>query len=66
MALWDNPFLVVTDAINLVIGAVLEQEGRLVGYYSCKLNAAKENFSIYDKELLGVMSAFKHWKHFLY
>ena len=66
LASWDEPFKVVTDASNIAIGAVLQQQERPVAYYSKKLDSAQRNYSVYDKELLAVISALKHWKHFLY
>lgn len=66
MASWEEPFDVITDASNFAIGAVLQQDTRPVAYYSRKLNPAERNYSVYDKELLAVITALKHWKHFLY
>ena len=63
---WDDPFEVWTDASNIAIGAVLQQHGRPVAFISRKLNSAKRNYSVYDRELLTVIHALKHWKHFLY
>ena len=62
----NKPFEVITDASNIAIGAVLQQDSRPVAYFSKKLDAAQRNYSVYDKELLAVILALKHWKHFLY
>jgi hypothetical protein len=36
-----------------------------VGYYSATLNDAERNYDIYDLELLAVVNALEHWRHFL-
>ena len=36
-----------------------------VAYYSHKLLPAEMNYQIYDKELLAIACAFKHWLHYL-
>ena len=64
-ASWDEPFEVITDASNIAIGAVLQQDGRPVAFFSKKLDDAQRNYSVYDKELYAVLSALQHWKHFL-
>ena len=66
IASWDEPFEVVTDASNIAIGAVLQQQERPVAYFSKKLDSVQRNYSVYDKELFAVVSALKHWKHLLY
>ncbi|MCO5547633.1 hypothetical protein L7F22_001084 [Adiantum nelumboides] len=66
IASWEEPFEVITDASNITIGAVLQQDSRPVAFYSKKLDSAQRNYSVYDKELFVIISALKHWKHFLY
>ena len=66
LASWDEPFEVWTDASNIAIGAVLQQHSHPVAFLSRKLNSAEKNYSVYDKELLSVINALKHWKHFVY
>lgn len=62
--------VVEPDASDYAIGAVISQyddAGVLhpVAYYSRKLLPAEMNYQIYDKELLAIVSAFKHWRHYL-
>ena len=64
----DNLFL-VTDASNIAIVAVLEQgtEGhrRPLGFFSRKLNTPQQKYSTFDRELLAVHSAIRHFRHML-
>ena len=58
------------DASDSALGAVCSQyddEGRLhpVAFYSRKLLPAEMNYQIYDKELLAIVCAFKHSRHYL-
>ena len=64
----DNLFL-VTDASNIAIGAVLEQgtdgHRRPLGFFSRKLNTPQQKYSTFDRELLAVHSAIRHFRHML-
>ena len=37
-----------------------------VAYYSWKMILAELNYNIYNKELLGIVTALKEWRAFLY
>ena len=65
-----KPCIIEADACNYALGAVCSQyddEGRLhpIAFYSRKLLPAEMNYQIYDKELLAIVVAFKHWCHYL-
>ena len=64
-----NKLYLVTDASNIAIGAVLEQcnngHRQPLGFFSRKLNAPQRNYSTFDRELLAVHSAIRHFRHML-
>jgi RNase H-like domain found in reverse transcriptase/Reverse transcriptase (RNA-dependent DNA polymerase)/Integrase zinc binding domain/Retroviral aspartyl protease len=65
------PFVLQTDASDFAIGAVLSQKFSHssfplpVAYYSRKLLPAERNYTVHDKELLAIVAAFQHWRHYL-
>ena len=52
-----EPFVVRMDASNTHIGAVLEQSGQPVVYFSCKLSPTEYNYLVTDRELLAIFLA---------
>eukprot|EP00833_Pecoramyces_ruminatium_P004536 jgi/Orpsp1_1/1178568/evm.model.c7180000065884.1 len=67
---YDKPFFVEVDASNYAIGGVLSQYGddgalHPVYYYSKSLSKAEVNYSITEKELLAIKTAFVEWRHLL-
>ena len=66
-----RPFIVNTDASSVGVGAVLQQidtNGKLrpCAYFSKKLQPAETRYSTHEQEMLAIMLALKHWRHFLY
>ena len=57
-----------TDATNVAVGAILEQNfGQglsLVAFGSCKINNAETHYSAYEHELLGIVWALRQWRHY--
>ena len=49
-----KPFVVRMDASNTHIGAVLEQSGQPVAYFSHKLSPRECNYLVTDHELLAI------------
>ena len=64
-----KPFTVTSDASSRAIGAVLTQDhGRgqqPIAFFSRKLNPTELNFAAYELELLALIEALKHWRHYL-
>jgi len=59
-----------TDASDNAIGAVLEQRETNnswapIAYFSKQLSKAQKNYSTYDRELLAIYTAVKHFKYML-
>jgi len=66
----DREALLETDASDVAVGAVLLQladDGKLhpVEYYSRTMSPAEQNYNIYEKELMAIVDALKHWKNYL-
>ena len=57
--LWKGGLILGTYAIDMAIGFVLMQEGRVITYESKKLNNTELNYSVHEKELLAIIHALK-------
>jgi hypothetical protein len=54
------------DASGVGIGGVLMQDGKLVAYFSEKLQGSILNYSMYDKELYALVRSLETWCHYLW
>jgi len=66
----SKQFFVESDVSKWATGAVLQQldnNGDLkpCGYILHSLMATERNYSIYDREMLGIIRALQMWRHFL-
>jgi cleavage and polyadenylation specificity factor subunit 1 len=66
----DAEISLVTDASSSHIGAALQQKRRgqpwkPLGFFSCKLSAAEERYSAFDRELLAVYAGIQHFRYIL-
>ena len=65
LPVFDKLFEVECDASIVGIDAGLSQEGRPIAFYSEKLSATSQKWSIYELELYVVFRALKMWEHYL-
>lgn len=64
-----KPFVVMTDASDYGIGAVLQQDQgkglQPICFMSHKLNSAERNYPVHERELLAIVVALRTWRHLL-
>ena len=65
---FERQFIVTTDASDLAIGAILEQDFgpglQPIAFLSQKINTSDIHYSVYERELLGIVWAIGQWKHY--
>ncbi|GJR07842.1 retrotransposon protein, putative, ty1-copia subclass [Tanacetum coccineum] len=61
----QRPFKLETDASSYAMGAFLLRERETRGYHSKMFQGAQKNYPTYDKELLALHQAVKHWRCYL-
>jgi hypothetical protein len=61
----DATFELYTDASQVGVGAVLEQNGHPVCFESRKLTPAEKNYPVHELELLAVVHALRTFRHYL-
>jgi hypothetical protein len=67
------PFIVITYANELAVGAIIapttsilhSRTQRLIGCSTSKFKHAQINYSVHEKELMGVLLTVKKWNYFL-
>ncbi|KAL5017009.1 hypothetical protein ScPMuIL_006598, partial [Solemya velum] len=67
---FDQPFILDTDSSDHSSGAILSQlhegEEKVISFYSTTHSAPERKYSVTRKELLAVIKAIKHSRHYLY
>jgi len=67
---FSQPFVVTTDASKYAVGGILSQgpvgEDHPIAYTSRLLNAAEQNYSTIEKELLAIVYSVNHFRPYLY
>ncbi len=66
----EQPIRVETDASDFAMGAILSQPNaenmwHPCAYWSRKLVDREIRYKTHDKELLAIVDAFKHWRHYV-
>ena len=65
----EAPTSIITDASSCAVGAVLQQyinnQWCPVAYFSKKLKPSEAKYSTFNRELLAVYLAIKHFRHFI-
>lgn len=65
----DGKFSITTDASSIAVGAVLQQRRKgcwePLGFFSKKLTATEVKYSAFDRELLAIYLAIKHFRYFV-
>ena len=66
---WTAPFMLMCDASNYALGAVLAQKidklPRLIYYASKTLDAAQENYTTIEKKLLSIVFVLEKFRSYL-
>ena len=66
----EKEFILITDASSIAIGAILAQYDtcgklKIISAFSKKMDKAQTNYSVTDKELLGLVKSIDHYRHYL-
>lgn len=62
---FTKTFVIDTDACDVGVGAVLQQEGHPIAYMSKPLSIRNRGLSTYEKECLAVLMAVEQWRPYL-
>lgn len=60
-----KPFVIETDASEIGIGAILQQDGHPIAYVSKALGPKTQGLSTYEKESLAILLAIDQWKAYM-
>ncbi|XP_076944279.1 uncharacterized protein LOC143614842 [Bidens hawaiensis] len=62
---FSKTFVIETDASARGLGAVLMQDNHPIAFISKGISVKQQAFSVYEKELLAILLAVKHWHQYL-
>jgi hypothetical protein len=63
---FDAPFMVDCDASGAGFGAVLHQGAGPLAYFSRPFAARHLKLAAYERELIGLVQAVRHWRPYLW
>lgn len=63
---FKRQFIIECDASDMGIGAVLQQEGRPISFYSHTLALRYQKLPAYEKVLIGLIKAVRHWNSYFW
>ena len=58
-------FVIQTDASAVGLGAILQQDGYVIGYVSRVLSKSEANYSVIQRECLALVYGMKQFQHYL-
>ena len=61
---FNEGFDIYTDASDTQLGAVIAQNGRLIAFYSCKLQNVQRRYTTIERELLAIVEISKEFEIF--
>ena len=62
---FTKPFHLYSDASDKQLGATVVQDGKPLGFYTRKLNPAQKNYTVGERELLGIVEGLKAFEGIL-
>ena len=62
---FNAPLEIHTGASKLQIGVVISQKGKLIAFYSRKMNSAQQNYTTTEKELLSIVATLKELRNII-
>ncbi|XP_019248736.1 PREDICTED: uncharacterized protein LOC109228004 [Nicotiana attenuata] len=63
---FNDPFIIECDASGGGIGAVLQQNGHSIAFFSRQLADRHFKLAAYERELIGLAKAVQHWRPYLW
>jgi hypothetical protein len=63
---FDQPFVVECDTSGAGVGAVLHQGNGAIAYFSRQIAARHAHLAAYERELIGLVQAIRHWRAYLW
>jgi RNase H-like domain found in reverse transcriptase len=62
---FEKPFEIYTDASKVQLGAVIEQEGKPLAFYSRKLSDTQTRYTVTELELLSIVETLQEYRTIL-